>query len=63
MNESNQSTTNNDTQWKCTVCGRVGRVGRCCGTDTRIPLNELARQEYASEIKKMKQTNEKEGEK
>ena len=34
-----------DTQWQCTVCGRIGTVGRCCGFDTRIPLNDLARQE------------------
>ena len=34
-----------DTQWRCTACGRIGTVGRCCGLDTRIPLNELARQE------------------
>lgn len=24
--------------WKCTVCGRVGTVGRCCGEDTREPV-------------------------
>ena len=34
-----------DTQWQCTVCGRIGTVGRCCGYDTRKPLNEAARQE------------------
>lgn len=21
--------------WRCTVCGRIGTVGRCCGEDTR----------------------------
>lgn len=21
--------------WRCTVCGRVGTVGRCCGEETR----------------------------
>lgn len=29
----------------CTVCGMVGSVGRCCGRDTRKPLNEAARLE------------------
>lgn len=23
--------------WKCTKCGRIGTVGRCCGEDTRVP--------------------------
>ena len=35
----------NDTWYKCTVCGREGRVGRCCGAETRIPLNKLAKEE------------------
>lgn len=34
-----------DTLYKCTVCGRVGTVGRCCGDETREPLNDLARDE------------------
>lgn len=34
-----------DTLYRCTVCGRVGTVGRCCGEETREPLNDLARQE------------------
>ena len=25
-----------DGLWKCTVCGRVGSVGRCCGDNTRV---------------------------
>jgi hypothetical protein len=24
--------------WRCTACGRIGSVGRCCGTDTREPV-------------------------
>lgn len=24
--------------WRCTVCGRIGTVGRCCGEDTRNPV-------------------------
>jgi hypothetical protein len=35
----------NDTWYRCTVCGREGRVGRCCGDETREPLNELAKKE------------------
>lgn len=35
----------NDTRYKCTVCGRIGSVGRCCGDETRIPLNKAAREE------------------
>ena len=42
-----------DTLYKCTVCGRVGTVGRCCGDETREPLNDLAREEQ----KKIKSQN------
>jgi len=24
--------------WRCTVCGRIGSVGRCCGEETREPV-------------------------
>ena len=24
--------------WRCTVCGRTGTVGRCCGEETREPV-------------------------
>ncbi len=34
-----------DTWYRCTVCGREGRVGRCCGYDTREPMNDAAREE------------------
>lgn len=27
--------------WRCTVCGRVGTVGRCCGEETREPFHPL----------------------
>lgn len=33
------------TLYKCTACGRVGTVGRCCGLETRTPLNEMAKEE------------------
>jgi len=32
----------NETQFKCTVCGQIGTVGRCCGHDTREPINAAA---------------------
>jgi len=41
-----------DSQFLCTVCGQVGSVGRCCGLDTREPLNDLARAELAAEEKR-----------
>lgn len=36
-----------DTGYRCTVCGREGTVGRCCGDETRIPINELAKIEQS----------------
>ena len=27
-----------DSQFRCTKCGRIGNVGRCCGRDTREEL-------------------------
>ncbi len=41
--------TDTDTWYRCTVCGREGKVGRCCGDETRIPLNEKARKEQAAQ--------------
>jgi hypothetical protein len=38
-----------DSQFRCTVCGQIGTVGRCCGLDTREPLNDLARAELVAE--------------
>lgn len=34
-----------DTLYRCTICGRIGSVGRCCGDETREPLNNLALKE------------------
>ena len=34
-----------DTLYRCTVCGREGTVGRCCGEETREPLNDTAKEE------------------
>lgn len=42
------SLLDDDSQFRCTVCGQVGSVGRCCGLDTREPLNELARAELVA---------------
>jgi hypothetical protein len=36
------SSQGNDTWYRCTVCGREGLVGRCCGDEKREPLNRLA---------------------
>lgn len=41
-----------DSQFRCTACGQVGTVGRCCGLDTREPLNDLARAELVAEEKR-----------
>ena len=38
-----------DSQFRCTVCGQIGTVGRCCGLETREPLNGLARAELAAD--------------
>lgn len=27
--------------WRCTVCGQVSTVGRCCGEETREPFRPL----------------------
>ena len=40
-----------DAMFRCTVCGQIGTVGRCCGLDTREPLNELARARVVSDRK------------
>lgn len=34
-----------DSWFRCTICGKEGTVGRCCGDDTRIPLNQKAVEE------------------
>lgn len=36
-----------DTWYRCNVCGREGRVGRCCSDEDRTPLNALAKAEQA----------------
>lgn len=34
-----------DTWYRCNICGREGRVGRCCSDEDRTPLNALAKAE------------------
>lgn len=48
----NKPKAEDDSQFRCTVCGQIGTVGRCCGLDTREPLNNLARAEIAAEIQR-----------
>ena len=35
--------------WRCTVCGRVGTVGRCCGDETREPVSHAVLPEENSD--------------
>lgn len=39
----------NEPAWQCTICGRIGTVGRCCGKNTRRPLNRVAFEELNKE--------------
>jgi len=45
-----------DSRFRCTICGRIGKVGRCCGLDTREPLNDLARFELVAEERRKAKT-------
>ena len=47
----------NDTWYRCNICGREGRVGRCCSDEDRTPLNDLARAEQ-ERIKGAKNTEQ-----
>ena len=46
-----------DTWYRCNICGREGRVGRCCSDEDRTPLNDLARAEQ-ERIKGVKNTEQ-----
>lgn len=48
MSGSSKGMKTEEPLWQCTVCGRVGTVGRCCGRDTRTPLNDAAREEESA---------------
>jgi hypothetical protein len=36
------SEKSNEQLWRCTVCGQIGTVGRCCWRDTREPVGGTA---------------------
>lgn len=45
--------------WRCTVCGRFGTVGRCCGEETREPANmEQLLAENARLLRELRQETE-----
>lgn len=37
--------------YRCTICGQVGTVGRCCGLETRAPVDEPTAQPTKQEVK------------
>jgi len=37
-NDQPCTTSNESDLWRCTECGRIGSVGRCCGDETREPV-------------------------
>lgn len=37
-NDQPCATSNESDLWRCTECGRIGSVGRCCGDETREPV-------------------------
>ena len=37
-NDQPCDTANESDLWRCTVCGRTGTLGRCCGEETREPV-------------------------
>ena len=41
-NDQPCDTANEADLWRCTVCGRTGTVGRCCGEETREPIALVA---------------------
>ena len=42
--------------YKCTICGTVGEVGKCCGDDTRVLVGEdcQACQDEQQTVKRLK---------
>lgn len=53
-NDQPCDTANESDLWRCTVCGRTGTVGRCCGEETREPVRapnaELRRAVNSNEL-------------
>lgn len=37
-NDQPYDASNESDLWRCTECGRIGSVGRCCGDETREPV-------------------------
>lgn len=37
--------------WKCTICGRIGSVGRCCGDETREPIDAAPPRECKCDLR------------
>ena len=52
--------TQDEPLFRCTICGREGSVGRCCGDETRIPLNEAASKTQQEDIERKKREELKE---
>jgi hypothetical protein len=47
-----------DPHFRCTVCGQIGTVGRCCGLETREAMNEAARMEIDRHIEDRREKSE-----
>lgn len=56
----NHGCEDEEPKFRCTVCGRIGSVGRCCGVDSREPLNDAARAEYLADLNTSKRAFEEE---
>jgi len=39
---------NKEELWQCTICGRVGTVGRCCGMETRVRYKTKPKSKYST---------------
>lgn len=41
--------------WKCTICGSIGTVGRCCGLETRVryipPKDRVIRCKFCGRVR------------
>lgn len=48
------NTDNQKPIFRCSLCGRIGTGERCCGRETRIPLNDAALQEILPELRTLR---------
>jgi len=39
-------------KYRCEVCGNIGRVGRCCGKESQIPVNMQAAIEVINDLRR-----------